>query len=138
MSARVVHAAIAVIERSGRFLISRRRPTDHLGGYWEFPGGKRRPGESWETCIRREVREELGITIRPMARLAPLRFQYPDRTVQLEVFRCQLVDGDPQPLGCQAIRWASAGQLGRLRFPPADRPLIRRLGRAIIKRNRRA
>ena len=138
MSDRIVRAAIAVIERGGRFLISRRRPTDHLGGYWEFPGGKRRSGESWERCIRREVREELGITIRTTARLASLCFQYPDRTVQLEVFRCRLVEGSPQPLGCQAIRWASASSLARLRFPPADRLLIRRLGRAIITRDRRA
>lgn len=130
---RTVRAAVAVIERGGRYLISRRRSTDHLGGYWEFPGGKRRAGESWEQCIRREVREELGITIRPVRRLAPLRFRYPDRAVRLEVFRCQLVDGRPRPLGCAAVRWAGARRLRRLRFPPADRPLIRRLSRAIMK-----
>jgi mutator protein MutT len=130
---RIVRAAIAVIERGGRYLISRRRAGDHLGGYWEFPGGKRRAGESWEQCIRREVREELGVTIRPLRRLSPLRFRYPDRTVRLEVFRCELVDGTPQPLGCAAVRWAGASQLRRLRFPPADRPLTRWLSRAIMK-----
>lgn len=61
---RVVHAALAVIERRGRYLICRRRQGDFLGGYWEFPGGKREPGESWEACVRREAREELGVVVR--------------------------------------------------------------------------
>ena len=119
-----VRAAIAVIEQHGRFLISRRRSTDHLGGCWEFPGGKRRAGESWEDCLRRELREELGITATLTTRLPPIRFRYPDREVRLEVFRCTIRAGTPKPLGCQEIRWVRAAQLRRYRFPPADRCLI--------------
>jgi len=53
----LVCAAIAVIERRGRYLVSRRRAGDHLGGMWEFPGGKRRAAESWRACLVRELDE---------------------------------------------------------------------------------
>ena len=50
----------AVIERDGRYLVTRRQRGVHLEGYWEFPGGKCEPEESLEDCLRRELREELG------------------------------------------------------------------------------
>lgn len=123
----VVQVAAAVIERNGRFLVSRRRSGEHLGGYWEFPGGKRRPGESWTACLRRELMEELGVTAEPAARLASIRYRYPDRVVRLEVFRCRLHAGTPRPLAVQAVRWVTPAQLRRLRFPPADRSLVHQL-----------
>ena len=122
-----VRVAIAVIEQDGRYLISRRKPSDHLGGYWEFPGGKRRVGESWAVCLRRELREELGIAVTLLERLEPIRFRYPDRRIYLEVFRCKIKAGTPQVLGCESIRWVRPAQLRRHRFPPADRRLIRAL-----------
>ena len=123
----LMQVAIAVIERNGAYLISRRRPADHLGGYWEFPGGKRHVGESWEACLARELQEELRIAVRVVERLAPIRFRYPDRQVRLEVFRCTVASGKPKPLGCQEIRWVKPAKLARLRFPPADRLLIKLL-----------
>ena len=129
-TAPLVSAAIAVIERRGRYLISRRRAHAHLGGLWEFPGGKRLAGESWQACVRREVREELGVKISCVRRWAPLRFAYPDRQVHLELFRCRIVRGRPRAQDGQAIRWVTSAQLARLRVPPANDPLVRRLVRA--------
>ncbi len=60
----VLEVAAAVIERSGRILVTRRDPAKHMGGLWEFPGGKREPGESIEACLHRELDEELGIRVR--------------------------------------------------------------------------
>ena len=125
----LVRAAIAVIERGGRYLVSRRRAGDHLGGLWEFPGGKRRAGESWRACLLRELREELGIEAACAGRLAPIRFSYSDRRVRLEVFRCRIVRGRPRALRAQAIRWVTPARLARLRFPAANQPLIHRLAR---------
>lgn len=124
---RRVHAAIAVIERRGRFLICRRRADDSLGGYWEFPGGAREPGESWEACVRRELREELGIGVRALRPFGALRYAYPDGTVSFRVFRCTMARGEPHPFEAQALRWVTPGQLARYRFPPANRPLLQRL-----------
>jgi len=132
----LVRGAIAVIEHNGRYLVSRRPASSHLGGHWEFPGGKRRGRESAIACVRREVQEELGIDIRIGRRLAPLRFTYPNRRVELAVFRATILRGQPAPQASARLRWASPAQLARLRFPPANRPLIARLStvsqRAII------
>ena len=123
----LVGAAIAVIECRGRYLVSRRRAGDHLGGLWEFPGGKRRPGEAWRAGGLREGREELGGEGACLGRFAPIRFTYPDRRVRLELFRCRITDGTPRARRSHAIRWVTPAQLARLRVPPANQPFIRRL-----------
>lgn len=140
---RLVPVAVAVIERRGRYLICRRRADDHLGGYWEFPGGKKESGESWETCLRRELREELDVAVGDLRPFGRLHHRYADRQISFRIYRCRLARGRPKPLGAQAVRWVAATQLSRYRFPPADRSLIERLrsesplprrrGRAIIE-----
>ena len=86
----VVEVAAAVVERAGRFLVTRRDPAKHLGGLWEFPGGKREPGESLEACLARELDEELGVRVRVGARAGHRPWTYPDRRVLLHFFRCRL------------------------------------------------
>ena len=124
---RRVHAALALIERRGRYLVSRRTASDHLGGYWEFPGGKRRIGETWEACLRREVREELGVAVIGIRLLGWLRHRYPRRPVFLKVYRCTVGRGTPRPLNATALRWIPARQLAGYRFPSANRALIAHL-----------
>ena len=119
------HAALGVIERRGRILIQRRPPGKFLAGYWEFPGGKREPGETWTACLRRELREELGVAARIGPLIMMLRYRYPGRKpVLYKVFRCSLLRGRPRPLAASALRWAGKRELRRLRFPPANAPLI--------------
>ena len=129
-----VQVALAVIERNGRVLICRRRVSDHLGGYWEFPGGKKEAGEPWERCLRRELREELGVEVRRLQPFGRIRHQYPDRLIAFRVFRCHLARGHPKPLRAQAVRWVTAARLPQYRFPPADQALIGRL----LRRRERA
>jgi len=133
-----VQAAIAVVEHGGRYLICRRHQHDSFGGYWEFPGGKRHPGERWATCVRRELREELGVEVLDLAPLGRLFHRTRSRVASFRVFRCRLAGAKPQPLAAQALRWVPARHLGRYRFPPANRPLLERLTRrGIITVNRR-
>lgn len=117
--------AAAVVERDGRFLVTRRQDGVHLEGYWEFPGGKCEPGESLADGLRREMREELDVDVRVGDELLSVSHAYPDRIVQLHFFRCDL-EGTPAPQG-QEMRWATAGELRALSFPPADEELIRML-----------
>ena len=126
-SAKTIHAAIAVIERRGRYLICRRRLDDSLGGYWEFPGGKREPRESWEGCLRRELREELGIFVRDVRPYGRMRYRYPNGTVAFRIFRCAIAKGEPKPLDAMALQWISRDRLVKYRFPPANQPLVDRL-----------
>ncbi len=126
-SVRCIQAALAVIERRGRCLICRRRPGDVLGGYWEFPGGKRRAGESWVVCLRRELREELGVRVTRAVVFQRVRSRGPQRShVLFVVFRCSIA-GRPRPLAARALRWVPLNHLGRYRFPPANRAILERL-----------
>ena len=119
-----IEAALALIKRRGRYLICKRRAGDVLGGYWEFPGGKRKPRESWRACLRREMWEELGVAVKTIAPFMTLRHADRRCARHFKVYRCVLERGTPRPLASQALRWVPARRLGRYRFPPANRPLI--------------
>jgi len=122
-----VQVAAALIAHEGRYLLTRRKADVHLGGLWEFPGGKREPGESLEECLRRELREELGIEITEPVPYQIVRHAYPEKTVELHFFRCSIKDGNPRPLGCEALQWVPPEEMTRLPLPPADRPLVKAL-----------
>jgi len=116
----------AVVERDGAYLVTRRLEGTHLAGFWEFPGGKCEPGESDEDCLRRELREELGVEARIEGRLLSTVHDYGTKQIELRFFACA-IDGEPQPKLGQEIRWVPAAELPALEFPPADADLISRL-----------
>jgi 8-oxo-dGTP diphosphatase len=122
-----VQAALAVIERGGKYLICRRRDGDILGGYWELPGGKARPGEAWAACLRRELWEELGVRASGLRRVQHVRHQGTGGTDHFfVVFRCDITGG-PRPFAAADLRWVPRSRLGRYRFPPANQPILARL-----------
>jgi 8-oxo-dGTP diphosphatase len=124
----VVEVVAALIQDDkGRYLITRRRGGSHLAGMWEFPGGKREPGESLEEALRRELIEELSATFSVGEKVETVRWQYPERTVVLHFYRCRFESGTIEPLEQQAMEWVEPARLAELEFPPADRELIARL-----------
>jgi 8-oxo-dGTP diphosphatase len=126
MNTTVVTAA--VVERDGLVLVTRRQQGVHLEGYWEFPGGKCHPGERLETCLARELREELAVDVAIGPEILATTHAYPDLLVELHFFRCGLL-GTPVPQIGQEMRWVTREELGGLRFPPADMELIQSLRR---------
>ena len=118
--------AAAVIERDGRYFLTRRQEGVHLEGYWEFPGGKCDEGEPLAACLERELREELDVGVRVGAEVFGVTHTYVDRRVELHFFACELL-GDPRPQLGQDMRWASRGELAELEFPEADAELIEML-----------
>ena len=116
----------AVIEFAGTFLVTRRQLGVHLEGFWEFPGGKRDEGESLEECLRRELHEELDVEARIGAEIFTTTHDYPERTVELHFFACELL-GVPRPVFGQEMRWVPKELLASLPFPPADAALIAQL-----------
>ncbi|HWP34871.1 MAG TPA: (deoxy)nucleoside triphosphate pyrophosphohydrolase [Thermodesulfobacteriota bacterium] len=126
----LVEVAAALLEEEGRLLIAQRPAGAHLAGVWEFPGGKREAGESWEACLARELREELGLEIEVGPEVRRVRHAYPDRTVEIRFFRCRRVGGDPRPLGAAAFAWVAPAELARYPFPPADAELVAELSGA--------
>ncbi len=123
-SGAVVEVAAGVVFHGGRVLLSRRRAADHLGGLWEFPGGKLEPGEGAAECLRRELREELAIEVTVEEELLSLEHAYPERRVRLHFLRCRWTGGVPRALGCQAFAWVRPEELDRYPFPPADARLL--------------
>ncbi|HET7010147.1 MAG TPA: A/G-specific adenine glycosylase [Anaerolineales bacterium] len=106
------HVATAgVIRRNGRVLIAKRPPGVLLGGLWEFPGGKRRSRESLHDCLRRELREELGVRVRVGERVGEIRHSYSHFGVTVYAFECRLLRGTPAALEHAAIHWAAPSRL---------------------------
>ena len=130
-SPRVVDVSAAFIFRGGKLLITRRHSDAHLGGLWEFPGGKREPDETFEQCLVREIREELGVEISVGKPFESVTHAYPEKTVHLIFFVCRLERGEPQTLGCAAFRWIRAAELDHYQFPAADAKLLERLPDAL-------
>ena len=122
-----IQVAAALIVHEGRYLITQRRADVHLGGLWEFPGGKRESGESLEDCLRRELREELGIEISRPVLFRVIRHDYPEKSVELHFFKCAIASGLPRPLGCEDLRWVAPEELDQFPLPPADQPLVEAL-----------
>jgi 8-oxo-dGTP diphosphatase len=122
MPERIVVVA-AVVERNGRFLVTRRLDGTHLAGCWEFPGGKVHEGETHEAALAREISEELNAGISHLRKIFHTAHAYPERTVELHFFRGELM-GDPEPMLGQALRWIARDEFKSMDFPPADSELI--------------
>ena len=122
-----VEVAAGLVFRDGKLLIARRLPEAHLGGLWEFPGGKREAGESFEQCLRRELAEELGIEAQVGEMVEELTHHYDDRTVHLKFFRCRWRRHEPRAILCNEFAWIGPGQLAGYPFPAADARLLEKL-----------
>ncbi len=124
-----IEVSAGLVFRSGQLLITQRSVGGHLAGLWEFPGGKREAGESFEDCLRRELQEELGVEVRVRDELERITHSYPEKTVHLRFFRCTLTDGgaEPRALGCQAVAWVTRETLVNYQFPAADARLLEML-----------
>ena len=119
--------AAGVIWKSGRILVDQRKPDGLLGGLWEFPGGKRKKGESLKACLVREVREEIGIVVKPLALITSVEHAYTHFRITLYAFECDYVSGRARAIGCAAVRWIRPKELDRFAFPAANKKIIAEL-----------
>lgn len=123
----VIVAAGIVIE-DGKVLLSRRKTGTHLAGMWEFPGGKTEPGEDPRAALRRELEEELGITVHvgEILDVTYHRYEEANKSVLLLFFEAQREEGsaEPRALDVAEVAWFSADRLDPAQFPPADVPVL--------------
>ena len=122
-----VEVVAAVIRKDGKILITQRPADVHLAMLWEFPGGKVEPGESLESALRREIREELSVDIVVGDEFYSVEHEYPGNSVRLHFFNCGIAEGRPEALGVADLRWVLPAELDRFEFPPADAKLIEKL-----------
>ena len=130
MSARrAVDVVVGLIgDSSGRWLVNCRPPGTPLAGSWEFPGGKRQPGEAPLAALKRELDEELGIEVLEAEPVLVLEHDYPDKRVRLDVWHVLRYRGEARALEGQPLRWVTAAECRELPLLPADGPIVERLG----------
>jgi 8-oxo-dGTP diphosphatase len=122
-----IEVSAGLVFRSGKLLITQRHKDSHLGGLWEFPGGKREANETFEECLVRELREELGIEVEVGEVLESITHSYPEKTVLLKFFRCRWKLNEPRAIDCHDLKWVTADELRDYEFPAADARLLERL-----------
>lgn len=122
---RHLHVACALIEREGLLLAAQRSAVMTLPLKWEFPGGKIEVGESPEACLHRELREELEVSIVIGRALLSHTHHYPDFTVTLYPFVCQLATIGIVLREHEAIQWLAPGDLLALDWAEADLPVLK-------------
>ena len=113
-----------VLNAAGEVLIDQRLEEGLLGGMWEFPGGKQELGETIETCIVRELKEELAIAVTVGEELITVDHAYSHKKLRFVVHLCSWVSGEPQPLASQQVRWVRPEDLANYPFPAANTKII--------------
>ena len=120
-----VHVVAAVIRNAQQEILLALRPSDkHMGGLWEFPGGKCEAGESPQQALARELQEELGIVIDNPQPLIQVRHNYPDLHVLLDVYEVLSFTGQAYGAEGQEVRWVAPSALTDYQFPAANRTIV--------------
>jgi 8-oxo-dGTP diphosphatase len=114
-------------DEAGCFLACLRPAGKHLGGLWEFPGGKVEAGEPPEAALVRELREELGIEVTVEGALDPVTWTYDRGQIRLSPYLCHITLGIPSPLEHEALRWCAPRDFESLEWAPADLPVLDQL-----------
>ena len=122
-----ITVAAAVIRVDGKYLITKRTQGTHLAGYWEFPGGKVEKGETTVDALTREILEEVGLEIRVNRLLHESFPEYPERSVHMNFYDCDILSGDATALECTEIAWIKPDEFKLYEFPPADEGIIEML-----------
>ncbi|PIE83453.1 MAG: hypothetical protein CSA09_00845 [Candidatus Contendobacter odensis] len=121
----ITHVTVGIItDKSGAVLISRRPDGAHQGGLWEFPGGKLEAGETVEMALRRELQEEIGITVQVSKAFLQVEHRYSDKTVLLDVRWVLTFLGEPYAREAQPLAWVMPTDFHNFTFPAADEPII--------------
>ena len=130
-----VNVAAGIIWKGPELLISKRPQGSHLGGLWEFPGGKLKEGESLKECLRREILEELGLCVLVGAAVLSVNHEYSQKKVSLHFFNCIWKKGEPRALGCEEFRWITPACISTFQFPPPDLQVVELIQHRAINSN---
>jgi 8-oxo-dGTP diphosphatase len=122
---KTLEVAAGIIWKGGLFLAAKRPEGKDRAGFWEFPGGKREPGESMEETLRRELREELSIDCGAIAPWRTITHEYSEVRVRLAFLHVLEFRGEPRPNDGQELRWVSPDEARTLPFLPADIAVVR-------------
>ena len=121
----MIHVVCGVIaDPAGRYLACLRKAGGHLGGLWEFPGGKVEAGENPAQALARELREELGVEVAVGEKMEAVDWDYSGKWIRLMPFSCTILAGVPQALDHEELRWCAPEDFNTLEWAPADVPIL--------------
>ena len=123
-----IEVCAAVVLKGDRLLLATRKPGSHLGGKWEFPGGKVQDGETLDSCIERELHEELRLNAKSQGELFALDYNYPEKQVRLHFMWCQ-AEGEAVPSEGQSAACFTAQEAMALDLAPADELALEKIKR---------
>lgn len=126
----VVAGVIFNAERT-EVLLALRKPEQHQGDRWEFPGGKIEGAESPEAALARELYEEISIQVEECSPRLTLEHQYPDKHVRLNFRDVTRFSGEPHGQEGQQLRWVKLQELPQLSFPEANQPVVEALSASV-------
>ena len=117
----------ALIWNNNKFLICQRPAHKARGLLWEFVGGKVETGETKEDALIRECKEELNILLSVGDVFMDVIHEYPDITVHLTLFNARIVEGEPQKLEHNDIKWITPSHNPNYEFCPADEAILEKI-----------
>jgi len=123
----ILVTAAVIRDQDDRILLARRPAGSHMGGLWEFPGGKVQPGESPTAALVRELDEELGIRAEVGDLITTAVHSEPGLRIVLQFFAARITAGTPRPREGQEVAWVAVRDLDRYPTPPADAELVQLL-----------
>ena len=126
-SPRTIRVVAAIIEHGGRYLVTQRRPSAVLPLLWEFPGGRVEDGEGDRDALRREVLHRIGVGVEPGKLVSFVSHPYERYVVDLYLYECQLLEGEPSPVNVNDFRWVTSAEFDQLHFTPADEASMSKL-----------
>ncbi|WP_438971622.1 8-oxo-dGTP diphosphatase MutT [Methylophaga sp.] len=128
-----IDVAVAILlNPEKQVLTSWRQPHQHQGGLWEFPGGKREPEETIFEALKREIREELAVSVEQAEPFVHIEHDYGDKKVRLDVWLVSRFIGEPQGNEGQPLKWQAVTELKAAEFPAANSAIIEALQQATI------
>lgn len=122
-----IEVAVGILRRHGQVCLTQRQAHQHLGGLWEFPGGKIEAGETPEAALVREFREELGVETHAWQKRMVVPWRYEKAAVRLHVYETRVFRGEPHGREGQALRWCDETALAAVGFPEANRGIVQAL-----------
>ena len=122
-----IDVAAALVFRDGKLLVTKRHDDVHLGGFWEFPGGKVETGESDLEALAREVLHRLGVNIGVCKLISFVRHPYERYTIDLHLYECHLTAGRPEKLNVHDFAWVQSDEFEHYPFTPADEISVAKL-----------